>query len=535
MWIWLLLLGSSRVWGSTISLDEGCKFIGAVFGKAKSDCEEVSAVCTNIFRLPDSGLMSGYGFFDPTEDRKAISCLEAVEIANAHIQASVDPVFGSRPELFQLFKYCVHKALPELVFGDKRFGPETVAVLKDIHMFIMNEVKQDWSNRVALAETIGRDHLLAFKQLMLQLIQKSLHSPFRVDIETGLYADAFLFWFDMAAIFTDIDLPEPYAIGPIAKQAFKFLPSYRARNFAEHGNVLIYPSLSADSAKDLADTIVYLSEAAASWSQEDQAPILLHDSDISGLEMVISSDNNKGKATEGILRYLILSRMCPVIAAVMDLVRLSFFLNKANAVKFAISLIDLCVSHAAVSNRLEASLLIGHLDQDVTFGTELDLSREIHTGIFYETIMDDQKPWIASLVITLDVSPEVFRDEAFHLFSPFRALLDGHNGFFARSYFPLPYEYRSFHRGMGRVIGYCIRYDTNLFVTNLHPALVLVLLIPSYEAAKSYANIYGMDPVLEVLEPVQYVREGIMDVMGPGVFNTLTMEEFRSFFLSKPV
>ena len=159
-------------------------------------------------------------------------------------------------------------------------------------------------------------------------------------------------------------------------------------------------------------------------------------------------------------------------------------------------------------------------------------------------IADSDRNWISEL------SPDMMKDSVlslrdsvfFKVDSNLRPVVTGteteYKMFIPKmEYDLLEANYSDYSRGLGRVIGLCLRDGDRLGFLKLHPLIVKLLYNPAsarnlglLDMEKSHFFNPPYITVEEVLKTLSYVRDGIMDTLGPAAFVAHTEEEFEALF-----
>ena len=507
---------------------QACRYIGARLAKTNSECLE-SGFCSSIVKLEQSGEITSGFFHASTTIASSIPCSEAQGYAYVVRTRESSETVHACDSLGPLFERILLKGLNHLRVTNERLGTN---VIKDMREFIacLNEAGDAASEISALVPK--------FEKIMIRLLRQSISSPHALDSQTGIFAPAFHFFFDVVAVLQEVKMPTAEALLPITLQTYMFPALYRGRYLRE-AHMQLPPPTDAERAKAVAAAIDNLALAA-----NRRADLL--QSGIDTINFFLATPRLAPSATATMLDYILKSALCPNLVSVSEFLESHPGVKRTTAVKLGVTLISICSENSTLIQREQASRALGRLLTGTPRESRLDLTFTIEDPVFI--ITDSRRPWISELDHdTSDDSALILRDH-FFFFSKMnlREVVDQyvweHTMFIPKAEFDERMDYSEFTRGLGRVMGLCLRDRARMDNLKLHPIIVKLLYSPlqklELELIDFDAPVFDIPHWItlgEILESLAYVREGIQDVLGPGGLVAFTLLEFEAMFFDFPL
>ena len=509
--------------------NDGCRFVGAHFAKTESVCSDDSSdgFCMNVFRLMDTGQFFPMSSPFIQSTTRTVSCDEAAVVATEYIKdfcvEFTDSVDDS--DVPELFRTRINPAIKRLWLGGVELDQRVFDSMKIVYSLAVNAVRRGITTFAMIA---GEPEIEEFNSLIEHLIYQSTIESINYDVLSGSLAPVFSFWFDLAAMFADIVMLEGSDTVPVTLQTMMHPPRHRLPYF-DDAVVKFEPPAQVERAVKISSCFAHLGSQAHRYMilYGPPSPLMyITDTDLELIQHVLVL-NTAASATAAILRYDLRTRLCPVLPGVIQIFRMSPGLTQSFALKIGISLIHLCRVHADVRFIFDSSLILGFLEHEIGVGEMVNLP-ELNIDNALEELTKDEYPWIAYA----SHSANFFNEDAFFENLPLERIPAESFNVVLRGMSDSPYDWKQLMRAVGRLIGLRIRAGLTLFVLALHPSQVRLIHSPSWASAVALSQALESDRTpLEILESVHYMRLGMMDTLGPGIFYATSMQEFESYFV----
>jgi len=509
---------------------EACRFIGARLAKTNSDCLE-NGLCSAIENITSSGTIMAAYFAGRLAPSESVTCSDAVEIASVIVEESKTEVPVNCATAGLIFD-AIHilGLLPLMV----SYEPLQQRTIEDMHSFQSCLIANPSEVSLAINPYLSR-----FKTAMSAMWRLSLSSIHSFDTHTGLLAPAFHFWFDIAALIPGIDVPSQEDLHPITLQTMTRANPYRkchAREVLMH----LQPPTEARDALYKAEAIDRLAFTAKQF--ELGRRVMLLQADIEIVDALLATPLFVSQTTSTMLHFMVAQSLCPVMVPLTDWIGTQSVFIASIAVKFGVTLVHICQHRTTLSERKRVSRTLGRILTRTPKTEYLEFSLDFKEAI--PMIADSDRNWISEL------SPDMMKDSVlslrdsvfFKVDSNLRPVVTGteteYKMFIPKmEYDLLEANYSDYSRGLGRVIGLCLRDGDRLGFLKLHPLIVKLLYNPAsarnlglLDMEKSHFFNPPYITVEEVLKTLSYVRDGIMDTLGPAAFVAHTEEEFEALF-----
>ena len=522
-----LLICSVQFVRGEISLDESCQMIGSFFAKTYSRCDRETRFCTDFVRT------AGSGVFMPEELASSLSiAFELVDCDEALAETAVLLNRGSvldpdkTAESITELLHNVSRALYGALYREA-FEPNDKLVIAMSHLVheTIDLASHDWDDFRAKSATISFDWFLF---IMERIMTKAVHSGYSMDTHEPFWSNIYQIMFDLGAFYPQIAGVTRLRQGIIQLPCLLFLPEHRAP-YPQEAHVQIGPPDSLGASVETTEAIELLASAAVGRATD----FSLEHMDLIGRMFYVPSDTLGASAS--ILHYYLRTRLCPLVGEVLSFLRSLRDLPKHRFSRWALSLLHVCRFSAPVAILGRMSIEIGQYLTDFPENAIIDLVNAKPNDLI-RLLIDEPQPWLGELGSDPVGLVFDFREELMQYFSPFVEIEDEVSGarFMSRKEWTDSVEYESIMIAYGRVIGLCIRYGVPLQMLGLHPVVVDLLKSPQAVEKETIRNGLGLgleeDITIEVLEPIYFVRSGIVDTMGPAVFDIYSYHRFTQFF-----
>lgn len=497
-----LFLSVIQVASGTITSDEACRYIGAKLAKTQSTCDMQTGLCVGIGKEEESEMI-----VDNSSRMQRLSCDNAISLAREMI-----PSFVSEAVRHNLYTFMVAVVKPSLLKHERVHAGLLQSIFDATNGFYNTET------RMPPNPFIGE-----LNGLLQLLVEQLVISPHAFDVDT----DIWFLYFDLVSVIPEIKLFPASELRPATRMLSTRRPSYREPYQNEY---IVDPSLG---------DVVYLAKAIDSLALKASKQKPISDDELEAVDKVLASNGQNSLASHSMLIHMIRRGLCPRIDRVINLFEV--YTEVSVAVKLGVSLVSVCHDWAPYEVRLAASVALGYLKEWIP--RDIYMTADSMEAATVEFLSDDRLPWISAFGEASRSHSLVMRDQLLS-FGSGTIRWNRIDSFTWNSVFMVERQaerisdFPSFARGIGRVLGYCIREQANLTRLKLHPLVVELLKSPS-----SHPSQLPMDRVFpipecprepsleEFLQTNLYVRRGIVDTLGPAAFELFTASEFRAIFI----
>ena len=498
--------------GITVTPDEGCRFVGAALAKSASSCDS-EGFCTNIvYSHPELAIVSDIPKPGAIQGQK-VPCSEALYTSIHAIEQSTGDTQVTDIDYHNIrnaLEVYLNVHLRDVIHQFKPLNADAIRLMRRVFSFIVYEVRTHWDHRLNIQRAIGRSLLENLLNVHEALVWRCLSSSHSGDPNADLLAPVFHFWFDLVAVIPGIHIEGPLGIVPVITQTMARPPVHRPYWPGETHAAPRVPLKTAEVIA-IAESIESTKNAAIRYSRESpvKADWFPSGIDFDRIDLLLSlTDSADTRSSIAMLLHLLRTRLCPALTAVVELMELSTELPRSVLVKTGVSLIKECVSEVGIDERIQASVAVGRLLYEIEPGPPIVLPTLEDTdalGIFGNNALH----WIQGVnFLQFQGRYHMFCEQLLEVPNPLELIeIEGLTYFFS--------DDDDVFLAIGRFLGLGVRYHRQ--PSFIEPSIVSLIQSPK-----------GVSPLFEPLvEPIFYLRAGLVETLGPACFEGFTESEFQ--------